>query len=206
VTPILYQHDDGRYALAGSEELATFTVGDPAWHRVPLDVVALTGSKSATGARPRDPVATSDAERAAYPALPEGWTTTMTPDPEGTPFTWFDEAQMRAYVDADRKERQLSACNFCLSEAAKARAALPIDFKQATDQGGWQLVPKEPTPGMCDAGVEGRMQYLLNLNPGYVSEPQDEEAASYRAMLAAAPTLLGVADGDAVGGKSGGQQ
>lgn len=53
-------------------------------------------------------MSTDKTERAAfeaYPPLPEGWITTMTPDPEGTPFTWFDEDQMRAYVDADRKAR-----------------------------------------------------------------------------------------------------
>lgn len=34
------------------------------------------------------------------------------------------DAAMHAYVDADRKTRQLAACNFCLNEAAEARAAL----------------------------------------------------------------------------------
>lgn len=70
------------------------------------------------------PGAAIDAGEQEYPQLPEGWTTTMTPDPEGTPYTWFDETQMRAYVDADRKARQLSACNFCLAQAAEARTAL----------------------------------------------------------------------------------
>jgi hypothetical protein len=70
-------------------------------------------------------MSTDKSERETYPTLPEGWTTTMTPDPEGTPITWFDEVQMREYVDADRKDRQLAACNFCLEQAAKARAAQP---------------------------------------------------------------------------------
>lgn len=38
--------------------------------------------------------------------------------------TMFTAEQMRAYIDADRKDRQLAACNFCLGEATKARAAL----------------------------------------------------------------------------------
>lgn len=33
----LYQHDDGRYGLSFGP--AKFAVGDPSWHRVPLDVV-----------------------------------------------------------------------------------------------------------------------------------------------------------------------
>lgn len=38
--PALYQHDDGRYALAlGDVARHKLTDNDPAWHRVPLDVV-----------------------------------------------------------------------------------------------------------------------------------------------------------------------
>lgn len=38
--PALYQHDDGRYALAlGDVARHRLTDGEPAWHRVPLDVV-----------------------------------------------------------------------------------------------------------------------------------------------------------------------
>ena len=38
--PVLYQHEDGRYGIAPTAELATFTRGDPGWHRVgPVDVV-----------------------------------------------------------------------------------------------------------------------------------------------------------------------
>lgn len=38
--PALYQHDDGRYALAlGDVARHKLTDGDPDWHRVPLDVV-----------------------------------------------------------------------------------------------------------------------------------------------------------------------
>jgi hypothetical protein len=46
------------------------------------------------------------------------------------PYRVYTEAQMRAYVDEDRKVRQLSACNFCLSQAAEARASLSTS-KQA---------------------------------------------------------------------------
>lgn len=64
----------------------------------------------------------------------------------------------------------------------KHGAALPIDFKQATDQGGWQLVPKEPTDDMLLAAeISGPRGY----------------GDLYVVMLAAAPTLQGVADGDA---------
>lgn len=36
----------------------------------------------------------------------------------------YQASHMRAYVDVDRRDRKLSACNFCLSQAAEARAAL----------------------------------------------------------------------------------
>lgn len=36
---ILYEHEDGRYAVAASPGAATFTNGDPKWHRVgPVEV------------------------------------------------------------------------------------------------------------------------------------------------------------------------
>jgi hypothetical protein len=38
---LLYEHDDGRHAVAPSAEAATFAHGDPAWHRVgPVEVPA----------------------------------------------------------------------------------------------------------------------------------------------------------------------
>lgn len=40
------------------------------------------------------------------PPLPEGWTTTMTPDPDGPAYTWYDSDQMRAYA---REALRLSA-------------------------------------------------------------------------------------------------
>ncbi|MEJ0004413.1 MAG: DUF3850 domain-containing protein [Pararobbsia sp.] len=39
LTALLYEHDDGRYAVALTAELAEFAIGVPAWHRVgPVDV------------------------------------------------------------------------------------------------------------------------------------------------------------------------
>lgn len=38
----LFEHDDGRYAVAPGTESPAFTRNDPAWHRVgPVDVSAL---------------------------------------------------------------------------------------------------------------------------------------------------------------------
>lgn len=78
-----------------------------------------------------------DAHTSAYPPLPVPARRTgqqMSYDGHDKVFfDCYDSQQMREYVDTDRKERQLSACNFCLSEAAKAHAALRIDFKQATE-------------------------------------------------------------------------
>lgn len=36
---LLYEHDDGRYAVAPTAEQATFTIGEPAWHRIgPVEI------------------------------------------------------------------------------------------------------------------------------------------------------------------------
>lgn len=41
---LLYEHDDGRHAVAPSAEAATFAHGDPAWHRVgPVEVPGSLG-------------------------------------------------------------------------------------------------------------------------------------------------------------------
>lgn len=127
-----------------------------------------------------------------------------------------------------------------LINEVKSQPDLPIDFKQATDQGGWQLVPKEPTPEMiaamavieCTATCINRFDDDTEEEVPILGMAGSEEA--YAAMLAAAspypddivvgpcicgswpggkclkcpriaaaPTLQGVADGDAVGGKSG---
>jgi hypothetical protein len=38
MSAILYEHEDGRHAIAPTAEAATFTAGDPKWHRVgPVD-------------------------------------------------------------------------------------------------------------------------------------------------------------------------
>lgn len=43
---LLYEHDDGRHAVAPSAEAATFAHGDPAWHRVgPVEVPAANGAE-----------------------------------------------------------------------------------------------------------------------------------------------------------------
>jgi hypothetical protein len=40
MSAILYEHEDGRYAVAASAEAATFATGDPKWHRVgPVEIV-----------------------------------------------------------------------------------------------------------------------------------------------------------------------
>lgn len=45
---LLYEHDDGRHAVAPSAEAATFAKGDPAWHRVgPVDVPTTGLSRAA---------------------------------------------------------------------------------------------------------------------------------------------------------------
>jgi hypothetical protein len=58
-------------------------------------------------------------QQGEYPPLPEDLLFNT-----ATNVTYYRADQMHAYVDADRKERQLAACNFCLNEAAEARAAL----------------------------------------------------------------------------------
>jgi hypothetical protein len=58
---VLYGHDDGRHAVAPSAEAATFTRGDPGWHRVgPVEV--LHGNVAAAATLRRDALA--DAARA----------------------------------------------------------------------------------------------------------------------------------------------
>lgn len=45
---LLYEHDDGRHAVAPSAEAATFAHGDHAWHRVgPVEVPAPSLSRAA---------------------------------------------------------------------------------------------------------------------------------------------------------------
>jgi len=110
------------------------------------------------------------------------------PDPKNgyVDVPMYSGTEVRSIVAADREERHLAACNFCLGQAAEARAtppSLPIDFKQASEQGGWQLVPKEPTPEMLDAVMEPD-------KPGHYSVRVTRFGFSdaYRAMLDAAPS------------------
>ena len=49
----LFEHADGRYAVAAGSESPTFTQGDPAWHRVgPVDVSALSVAPAVASALP----------------------------------------------------------------------------------------------------------------------------------------------------------
>lgn len=43
--PILYQHADGRYGLCLHGQPAKFTMNDPEWYRVPIDVVEPTSGQ-----------------------------------------------------------------------------------------------------------------------------------------------------------------
>ena len=40
----LYQHDDGRYGVSFGP--ARFAEGEPAWHRVPIDVVEMPAEQT----------------------------------------------------------------------------------------------------------------------------------------------------------------
>jgi hypothetical protein len=99
--------------------------------------------------------------------------------------------------------------------------ALPIDFKQATDQGGWQPVSTAPDGIRVllrprEAPVVGIVRQM----PEWADEQEPVASvlhyngtvlvagyhcSEWHSLPGAAPTLLGVADGDAVGGKSGGE-
>jgi hypothetical protein len=181
-----------------------------------------------------------------------------TSDAEHDENWWHDLAARHATRDWNA-EGYLGSVKALVKDAITS-SALPIDFKQATDQGGWQLVPKEPTEEMLTAASHASMQHLLdcindpakadalgseeNIRKTYANRyqsmlaaapPVTEDLSALAARLAralrkaapgndlaekamdylrrkglqgsplrAAPTLLGVADGDAVGGKSGG--
>ncbi len=65
VRPLLYEHDDGRYAVADIAELADFCHGDPAWHRMgPVDIVRRRGNQ---------PVGTADSINADKLSDQLGW-------------------------------------------------------------------------------------------------------------------------------------
>jgi hypothetical protein len=45
MTWLLYEHEDGRFAAAPNAETATFTLGDPGWHRVgPVEMVKVAAN------------------------------------------------------------------------------------------------------------------------------------------------------------------
>ncbi|AVQ81695.1 hypothetical protein C4F17_12450 [Variovorax sp. PMC12] len=66
--------------------------------------------------------------RDRYQCAEYGWEDGVDRAIERVPEEIYDADQMRAYVDADRAARATPP-------------SLPIDFKQASEQGGWQLVP-----------------------------------------------------------------
>jgi hypothetical protein len=96
--------------------------------------------------------------------------------------------------------------------------ALPIDFKQATDQGGWQPIATAPKNTPIRLYAQGGGFYDEDFNPSGSVEGQwtdgtwcgafwdpvhdtwfrrDDIVPTHWMPLPAAPTLLGVADGDA---------
>ncbi|SHI12508.1 hypothetical protein [Pollutimonas bauzanensis] len=56
--PILYQHEDGRYALSFGP--ARFAIGEPAWYRVPLDLIEAQRTSVQPAADPQPPRLTHD--------------------------------------------------------------------------------------------------------------------------------------------------
>ncbi len=92
----------------------------------------------------------SEAERDAFEAtVGDGRVLTRTPSGDYvSPYVQNDWDVWQAAG----KEIQRAACNFCLAQAAEARAALaaatppslPIDFTQASEQGGWLPIATAP--------------------------------------------------------------
>jgi hypothetical protein len=92
----------------------------------------------------------------------------------------------------------------------KHAAALPIDFKQATDQGASPLIARALAEWNEDDGPVMWWAWCGHDwagEPAFCGTPNDSDWPGYHThwtVHPAAPTLQGVADGDAVGGKSGG--
>lgn len=140
------------------------------------------------------PVTTSDAERAAFEAwLPAYWNRES--------YTADDEEGCKLYCE-DWVQGAWAMWNHLRS------AALRIDFKQATEQGGWQPIATAPkgekvilfSERCKDISIDDWRYYERYNQPMFThwqplpAAPQSEEGSLF----------LGVADGDAVGGKSGG--
>lgn len=170
------------------------------------------------------PVTTSDAERAAFEAwLPTYWNRET--------YTADDEESGKLYCE-DWVQGAWAMWNHLRS------TALRIDFKQATDQGGWQPIATAPRDGKpIILGFEMDEEYggfvgqgrwheedhdgpdNMGHDAGFMDDQFDffkcarsfgNPAYQHNGLqpthwqpLPAAPTLQGVADGDAVGGKSG---
>lgn len=63
---LLYEHDDGRHAVAPSAEAATFAHGDPAWHRVgPVEAPASTTGSAVVPTEPTQAMLEAGAMRVA---------------------------------------------------------------------------------------------------------------------------------------------
>ncbi|MGU7780696.1 hypothetical protein [Burkholderia sp. PU8-34] len=61
---LLYEHDDGRYAAVPTAEDATFTRGEPAWHRIgPVTVYGSAMAAQAGAAPPESCAAATDDDK-----------------------------------------------------------------------------------------------------------------------------------------------
>jgi len=144
--------------------------------------------------------------------------------------TWASEAVTRLNSeDHEVRDRLREA----IAIARATPPSLPIDFKQATDQGGRRPIataPKDGTvivvyaTGQNDEGDDGPCVEVACWSKdvyGFMPHDEDEAEAlrpcvldpshwmpvigdNFAPQSGAAPTLQGVADGDAMGGKSGG--
>ena len=83
---------------------------------------------------------------------------------------------------AGRLENPATAMHNALIAESALRAALEAQQEPAQPQ-GWVLVPEEPTPEMCAAGV----QALYAASVGDIETTGSEVRITYSAMLAARP-------------------
>lgn len=158
---LLYEHDDGRYAVAQTAEDATFTRGEPAWHRVgpvtiygraavaPPDgrnadyVVTLHGSSDAHGIH-------EEAKPCAHCGQSPSWHAAWTPD-DGEIMSWFTSDW-----DEDTQECRIAEYHFVqgAKEALKRASmqtvapavAAPLDSlaKRATRAAAAWVSPDTP--------------------------------------------------------------
>lgn len=100
---------------------------------------------------------------AAQPAIPDGWK--LVPKEIA--------AVLQAIIDDFDDGRGYTNLDDELADRARAALVLLAAVPQTAIPDGWQLVPKEPTPEMMQAGFDVRGGHMYG--------------ATYRAMLAAAP-------------------